>query len=73
MRQKLLSWGDDFVIRDETGRDVFFVDGKAFSLGNQLSFQDMQPTFRTSRRQFLRITRRPPFYALRGYPSRRDP
>lgn len=42
MRQKLLSWGDDFVIRDEGGRDVFFVDGKAFSLGNQLSFQDMQ-------------------------------
>jgi hypothetical protein len=33
MRQKLLSWGDDFVIRDEGGRDVFFVDGKAFSLG----------------------------------------
>jgi uncharacterized protein YxjI len=42
MRQKLLSWGDDFVIQDEGGRDVFFVDGKAFSLGDQLSFQDMQ-------------------------------
>ena len=42
MRQKLLSWGDDFVIQDESGRDVFFVDGKAFSLGKQLSFQDMQ-------------------------------
>src|SRR5438477_11115056 len=42
MRQKLLSWGDDFVIRDESGRDVFYVDGKAFSIGNQLSFQDMQ-------------------------------
>jgi uncharacterized protein YxjI len=41
MKQKLFSWGDDFVIQDETGQDRFLVDGKAFSLGNQLSFQDM--------------------------------
>ena len=26
---------------DADGQDVFFVDGKAFSLGDQLSFQDM--------------------------------
>ena len=44
MRQKLFSWGDDFVIKDETGQDRFFVDGKAFSLGNQLSFQDSSGT-----------------------------
>jgi uncharacterized protein YxjI len=42
MKQKLFSWGDDFTIKDEAGVDRFFVDGKAFSLGNQLSFQDMQ-------------------------------
>lgn len=42
MRQKLWSWGDDFVVKDETGRDVFYVDGKVFRIGNQLSFQDMQ-------------------------------
>lgn len=41
MQQKLLSWGDDFTIRDADGSDQFFVDGKAFSLGKQLSFQDM--------------------------------
>jgi uncharacterized protein YxjI len=41
MRQRLLSWGDDFHVRDEDGRDVFFVDGKAFSIGDRLSFQDM--------------------------------
>ncbi len=41
MKQKLFSWGDDFVIKDQNDRDRFFVDGKAFSLGNQLSFQDM--------------------------------
>lgn len=42
MRQKFLSWGDDFTIQDETGEDIFYVDGKAFSLGDQLSFRDMQ-------------------------------
>jgi uncharacterized protein YxjI len=41
MKQKLFSWGDDFYIRDAEGREVFFVDGKAFSLGNKLSFQDL--------------------------------
>lgn len=42
MRQKLFSWGDDFTIKTADGRDAFFVDGKAISLGSQLSFQDMQ-------------------------------
>jgi uncharacterized protein YxjI len=41
MRQKLFSFGDDFVIKDETGRDSFYVDGRAFSIGDKLSFQDM--------------------------------
>ncbi len=41
MKQKLFSFGDDFIIRDEAGNDAFFVDGKVFCLGNQLSFQDM--------------------------------
>lgn len=42
MKQKLFSWGDDSHIRDEQGQVVFFVDGKAFSIRDQLSFQDMQ-------------------------------
>jgi uncharacterized protein YxjI len=41
MRQKLLSFGDDFTIKDEQGQDAFFVDGKALSFGDKLSFQDM--------------------------------
>ena len=41
MKQKLFCWGDDFTIKDDLGRDMFFVDGKAFSIGEQLSFQDM--------------------------------
>jgi uncharacterized protein YxjI len=41
MRQKLLSWGNDFFIQDEAGNDVYYVDGKAISVGNKASFQDM--------------------------------
>jgi uncharacterized protein YxjI len=42
MKQKLWALGNDFTIKDDQGRDHFFVDGKAFSIGDQLSFQDMQ-------------------------------
>ena len=42
MKQKMFSFGDDFRIRDESGRDVYFVDGKMLSIGNKLSFQDME-------------------------------
>ena len=41
MKQKLWSWGTDFTIKDDAGNDHFFVDGRAFSLGDKLSFQDM--------------------------------
>jgi uncharacterized protein YxjI len=41
MKQKLFAWGDDFTIKDASDRDAFFVDGKAFSFGKKLSFQDM--------------------------------
>ena len=42
IKQKWLSWGDDFYIQDEHGQDVFLVDGRAFSFGDKLSLQDMQ-------------------------------
>jgi uncharacterized protein YxjI len=41
LRQKLFCLGDDFTILDQDGRESFFVDGKAFTLGEKLSFQDM--------------------------------
>ena len=53
LKQKLLSWGDDFTIQDENGRDAFFVDGKAFSIGAKLSFQDMSGNELLSIRQKL--------------------
>src|SRR4051812_48396201 len=40
MRQKLWSFGDDFAIKDDAGNDRFYVDGKAISLTDTLSFQD---------------------------------
>jgi uncharacterized protein YxjI len=42
MKQKLFGWGDDFLIRDAAGADAFFVDGKAFTIRDKLSFQDMR-------------------------------
>ena len=41
LKQKFWSWGDDFTIKTAPGEDAFFVDGRAFSIGNKLSFQDM--------------------------------
>lgn len=41
LRQKLLSFGDDFHITDDDGNKVYFVDGKALSIGDKLSFQDL--------------------------------
>jgi uncharacterized protein YxjI len=41
LKEKLFSWGNDFYIKDEFENDVFFVDGKAFTIGAKLSFQDL--------------------------------
>lgn len=41
MKQKFWCLGDDFKIRDEHGKDCYQVDGRAFSFGDKLSFQDM--------------------------------
>ena len=40
MSEKWLVLGDDFAITDADGREVYYVDGKAFSIGEKLSFQD---------------------------------
>ena len=42
MKQKLFRWGDDYRVLDQKGRDVYLVDGKAFTfLRKQLRFLDM--------------------------------
>jgi len=40
MKEKWLALGNDFAITDPGGREVYYVDGRAFSLGDKLSFQD---------------------------------
>ena len=42
MRQKLVSFGDDYWIENGLGQRVYFVDGKAFRVREHLSFQDMR-------------------------------
>jgi uncharacterized protein YxjI len=41
MKQKVWCLGDDFTIQDEHGNNCYQVDGRAFSFGHKLSFQDM--------------------------------
>lgn len=42
MRERILSWGDDFTIRNDQGEDVYHVDGRVFSFGDKLSFRNMR-------------------------------
>ena len=42
MRERILSWGDDFTIKTADGQDAFHVDGKVFSFGDKLSFKDVR-------------------------------
>ena len=44
MRERILSWGDDFTIKNTDGEDVWYVDGKALSFGDKLSFKDRHGT-----------------------------
>jgi len=42
MRQKLISFGDDFYIKDESGHNVFKVDGKVLRVRDTLQFKDLK-------------------------------
>ena len=42
MRERILSFGDDFTIKNAEGEDVFYVDGKVLAIGDKLSFKDME-------------------------------
>jgi uncharacterized protein YxjI len=42
MKQRLISFGDDFYIENEHGQQCFKVDGKALRIRNTLIFEDMQ-------------------------------
>ena len=42
MRQKLVAFGDDFFIEDQTGKRIFKVDGKILRVRDTLKFKDMR-------------------------------
>jgi len=42
MREKLISFGDDYWIETTNGRRAFFVNGKALRVRDTLSFEDAQ-------------------------------
>ena len=44
MRQKLVTFGDDFYIENDQGQKVFKVDGKVLRVRDTLKFRDMQGT-----------------------------
>ncbi len=46
MKQDWLSWGTDYTIRNGEGEDLFRVDGRAFSLGDKLTLEEMDGTER---------------------------
>src|SRR3982750_100728 len=41
MKPKFFSAGDDFVVKDDSGRKRYVIDRKAFTAGQKLSFQDL--------------------------------
>lgn len=77
IKQRLISAGDDFDIKNEFGKKVYYVDGKAFAFADDLTIKDMQrnevarikkklftfiPTYTVSRKgQVLATVKRRPF------------
>lgn len=41
IKQRLVSFGDDFDVRNAQGKKVYFVDGKAFAFTTHLTLKDM--------------------------------
>lgn len=40
LKERLFDLGDDYAIRDESGREVYRVDGKVFTIGDKLVLED---------------------------------
>jgi uncharacterized protein YxjI len=69
LKQKLFSIGGDFMIKDAQGNDVYFVDGKAISIGRRLIIKNMQGETEATIQQHL-VSLTPAFEIdRRGKPS----
>jgi uncharacterized protein YxjI len=42
MKQKLLAIGDDYTVKDETGRERYYVDGRVLTIRDTLVIEDME-------------------------------
>src|SRR5687767_11563596 len=42
LKQKMFAWGDDFIIKNQDDQPIYKVDGKVFTIGKKLTFEDMQ-------------------------------
>lgn len=40
IQEKVFSWGDKFTVKDEYGRDKYFVEGEVFTFGKKLHIYD---------------------------------
>lgn len=41
IKQKVFSWADRFTVKDETGKDRYYVEGEIFTFGRKLHVYDM--------------------------------
>lgn len=44
IKQKVFSWGDKFTIKDEQGKDCYYVEGEVFSMRHKLHVYNTQST-----------------------------
>ena len=42
IKEKVFTWGDQFTVKDEAGRDKYVVEGEIFTWGKKLHVYDMQ-------------------------------
>jgi uncharacterized protein YxjI len=42
MKQKLLAIGDDYTVKDESGRERYYVDGRVLTIRDTLVIEDME-------------------------------
>lgn len=65
IKQKMFAFGDDFSIKDSHGDEVYYVDGKAFSFGADLSILNKKKEKIARIRQAL-MAMVPTYYIYKG-------
>jgi uncharacterized protein YxjI len=54
LKEKLFDLGDDYAIRDESGREVYRIDGKILAIGDKLALEDREGnTLATIRKKLI--------------------